>query len=54
MISQITGTIESISENTLVVGTSGLSYEIFIPTAIMRSFDGRLSRDAKISLITYH
>ncbi|MGH7198180.1 MAG: Holliday junction branch migration protein RuvA [Candidatus Omnitrophota bacterium] len=54
MISQITGTIESISENTLVVSTSGLSYEIFIPTAIMRSFDGRLARDAKISLITYH
>jgi len=54
MISQITGTIESISENTLVVGTSGLSYEVSIPTAIMRSFDGRLAKDAKISLITYH
>ncbi len=54
MISQITGTIESISENTLVVGTSGLSYEVSIPTAIMRSFDGRLAKNAPISLITYH
>ncbi len=54
MISQITGTIENFTENTLTVNTSGLSYEVYIPTAIMKSFDGRLAREAKVSLITYH
>ncbi len=54
MISQITGTIESFSENTLVVNTAGISYEVYIPTAIMKSLDGRLTKTAAISLITYH
>jgi Holliday junction DNA helicase RuvA len=54
MISRITGTVESISENTLVVSTADLSYEISIPTAILRSFDGRLVKDAPITLTTYH
>jgi len=54
MISQITGSVESFSENTLLVNVGGISYEIFIPTAVMRNFDGRLSKDAKVSLVTYH
>ena len=54
MISQIHGVIEQISENRLSVVVSGISYEVFIPVAVMRSFDGRLVKDEKISLVTYH
>ncbi len=52
MISQITGTVEHYSENTLILSVSGLSYEIYIPTAVMRSFDGQLVADTQVSLIT--
>jgi Holliday junction DNA helicase RuvA len=54
MISQITGTIQSFSENLLVVQTTGLSYEVQIPTAVMKGLNSRLSRDATISLVTFH
>src|SRR3989338_7712023 len=54
MISQIHGVVEAIGENSLNVIVGGISYEVFIPTAVMRSFDGRLVKDAKISLVTYH
>ena len=54
MISQITGTVEHTIDNTLSLSVAGISYEIFIPTAVMRSFDGQLVKDAKLSLITYH
>ena len=54
MISQITGTIDDFSENTLTVRVAGVSYEVFIPTAVMKNFDGRLVKEAGISLVTYH
>lgn len=54
MISQIAGTVEYVAENVLTVGVSGLSYEVYIPTAVMRNFDGRLSMGAAVSLVTYH
>ncbi|MBI2094639.1 MAG: hypothetical protein HYT89_00545 [Candidatus Omnitrophica bacterium] len=54
MISQIHGVVEEIGENSLSVIVGGISYEVFIPPAVMRSFDGRLAKDAKISLVTYH
>ncbi|MBI4433071.1 MAG: Holliday junction branch migration protein RuvA [Candidatus Omnitrophica bacterium] len=54
MISQITGTIDHISENALLVRASGISYEVHIPTAIIQSLNGRLKKDTEISLITYH
>ncbi len=54
MITQISGTIENFTENTLTVSTGGISYEVYIPTAIMKSFDGKLSKGSKISLVTYH
>ncbi len=54
MISQIAGTVEHVAENVLTVQVSGLSYEVYIPTAVMRNFDGRLSAGAAISLVTYH
>ena len=54
MISRINGTVDHLSENALTVNVGGVSYEVFIPTAIMKSFDGRFKKDYQISLVTYH
>ena len=54
MIAQISGQVESLSDNTLILGVNGISYEIFIPTAVIKNFDGGLQKDSNVSLITYH
>src|SRR5688572_19896186 len=54
MISRISGTVEHLSENTLIVQTSGLSYEIYIPTAVMKGLESSLVPEASVSLVTYH
>ena len=54
MISQINGVVEQFSENTLTVGVGGISYEVSIPTATLKGLSGRIHKDAKISLVTYH
>ena len=54
MISQITGTVEHFSENTLTVSVSGISYEVYIPMAVMNGMNGFLAKNAEVSLITYH
>ena len=54
MISRIKGVVDHFSENTLIVDVGGLSYEIYIPTAVMKSFDGQLKKDSPIRLVTYH
>ena len=54
MISQITGTVEHVGENSLSVNVSGLSYEVFIPASVFRNFNGSLQKNATISLVTYH
>ncbi len=54
MISRIKGVVDQFSENTLIVDVGGISYEVYIPTAVMKNFDGKLSKDAHVSLVTYH
>ncbi len=54
MIAQISGVVEGLSENTLTLGVGGISYEVYIPTAVIKNLDGQLEKDAKISLVTYH
>jgi len=54
VISRISGNVDSFEENTLHVSVGGVSYEIFIPTAVMKGFDGKLEKDAPVSLVTYH
>ena len=49
MISQITGTVQYVSENALTVNVGGLSYEIFIPTSVLRNLQGKLDKDAEIA-----
>ncbi len=54
MISRIQGTVDHFSENHLTVSVSGISYDVFIPTAVMKGFNGKLTKNADVSLITYH
>ncbi len=54
MISQITGNIDHVSDNTLTLSVSGLSYEVYIPTAIMNNVTNRFTKNTQISLVTYH
>lgn len=54
MIGQIAGTVEHVGENALLVNVSGISYEVFIPSSVLRNFNGQLRKDAVISLVTYH
>jgi Holliday junction DNA helicase RuvA len=54
LISQIAGEVQSIGENTVTVDVSGISYDVFIPTAILRSLESKLVKNGPIALITYH
>ena len=54
MISRIKGVVGQFSENTLIVDVGGVSYEIYIPTAVMKNFDGKLAKNTQVSLVTYH
>ncbi len=54
MISRISGVIDQFSDNTLTVGVGGVSYEVMIPTAVMRGMNEKLSKESPITLITYH
>lgn len=54
MISQISGTVEELSGNSLTVTVSGFSYEVFVPTAVLKSFNSALEKGRSVSLVTYH
>jgi Holliday junction DNA helicase RuvA len=54
MICQLTGVVDHISENTLTLGVGGISYEIFIPTSVIKNLDGKLEKNREVSLVTYH
>ena len=54
MISQITGTVDHLTDNALSLNVSGISYEVFIPTSVLRNLDGKLEKDSLVSLVTYH
>lgn len=54
MITQLSGTVEHAADNTLTLNVSGICYEVYIPTAVMKGFDGQLVKNAQLNLITYH
>ncbi len=54
MIAQISGSVESLSENTLTLAVGGISYEVYIPTAVIKNFENGLQKDSQVSLVTYH
>lgn len=54
MISHISGKIRKTKESSVIVDVNGISYEVMVPQAVMRSIDRAKSQDGSISLITYH
>ncbi len=54
MISNISGRIKKRKASSVIVDVNGISYEVLIPPAVMRSLDKALSEDGTINLITYH
>jgi len=54
MIVGISGKIVQRGTNYIVVEMSGVSYEVFIPTAVIERLDEFVSPNGEVSLITYH
>jgi len=54
MISQITGKIQKKKALSVVVDVNGISYEVMISPAVMKSIDQAHGPDGNITLITYH
>ena len=54
MISHITGKIRKTKQLGVVVDVNGLSYDVVIPPAVMKSIQKAKSDDGTITLITYH
>ena len=54
MISRIAGNVVGRKEGTLFIESGGISYEILIPLAVMKSFEKDNAFTGGIELITYH
>ena len=54
MIARISGKIIEKGQNYLIIDIGGISYEVFLPTAVMLRLDKNISDDGRVSLITYH
>ncbi len=54
MIAQICGKISKRGDNYLLVDVSGISYEVFIPTDIMRRITDSMAGYEQVKLVTYH
>lgn len=54
MISRLFGLLVGRQPGGVLVETNGVTYEIFIPAAILRSLDRHLEPDGKIRLVTYY
>ncbi|MBM3252532.1 MAG: hypothetical protein FJZ11_07140 [Candidatus Omnitrophica bacterium] len=54
MIARIKGKIIQRGKNNIIIDMGGLSYEILIPSIIMRQLDENLAQDGSVSLVTYY
>ncbi|MFA5499778.1 MAG: Holliday junction branch migration protein RuvA [Candidatus Omnitrophota bacterium] len=54
MISEISGKIKRKKESSVIVECNGISYEVLVPPAVMKSIDNAKLPDGSISFITYH
>lgn len=54
MISQIKGKIQKKRQLSVVVDVGGISYEVMISPAVMKSIDSARGDNGEITLITYH
>ncbi len=54
MISRLHGTLVERRETVALLENNGVTYEVLIPIAIMRTIDRHLAPDGKVRLVTYH
>jgi len=54
MISEISGKIKRKKESSVIIDCNGISYEILVPPAVMKSMDSAKAADGSINFITYH
>jgi Holliday junction DNA helicase RuvA len=54
MISRLHGMLVDRRENTVLLETNGVTYEVLIPVSILRTLDHHLEADGRIRLVTYH
>lgn len=54
MIARISGKITEKGKNYLIIDVGGISYEVFVPAAVMQRLEENNPCDGTISLITYH
>ncbi|MDD5495820.1 MAG: OB-fold domain-containing protein [Candidatus Omnitrophica bacterium] len=54
MISHISGKVKKRKDSSVIVDVNGISYEVLIPKAIMKSLDKACSENGAIELVTYH
>lgn len=54
MISRLKGKVVERKDNTVVVETNGLGYEVMVPTSVFQRIDAAQASDGTISLTTYH
>ena len=54
MISRLYGTLVDRRENTILLETGGVTYEVLIPVSILQALDRHLEADGRIRLVTYH
>ena len=54
MISRLYGTLVDRRENTILLETGGVTYEVLIPVSILQTLDRHLEADGRIRLVTYH
>lgn len=54
MIASITGTIISLSDNTLILAAGALGYEIYVPLSVQQRLVENKKSNGEIYLITYH
>jgi holliday junction DNA helicase RuvA len=54
MISGISGIIKEKGDNHLIIDVSGISYQVFIPSAVMQRLEELVKVDGRVSLKTFH
>ena len=54
MISRLHGVLVDRRENTILLETNGVTYEVLVPVSILRTLDRHLDTDGRIRLVTYH
>ncbi len=54
MISRLSGILVERRETAILLETNGVTYEVLMPAAILRTLDRHLTADGRLRLVTYH